>query len=367
MMKRLKQWLLAAVAWVNVVLVVLMLLTGYSDRIDPESHPFMAYAGLVFPFLVLANVLMLCFWTLVAWRRLWIPVGGLLLAYTPINIYAPVRVEAQQPEYDLKVLSWNVGGYGLKPGRGDSFDSIFSYIREQQADIVCIEEDNETGRDRETSYAQHFAHSSRVKISIEGSKWPNHVALHSRFPIVHSERIDAPTVTHVNGAAAFYVDTGADTILVVGCHLENIHLDSKDRQQYRDILRGDMQRDTAKAEGKVLLTKFSGAYQARAAQVKAVHRYIEEHRGRHRVIVCGDFNDTPLSFTRHTLCQGLTDCFVESGSGLGLSYNQKGFNFRIDHFLCSSDLLPQKCKVDSKIAQSDHYPVLCWLKMGLKP
>jgi endonuclease/exonuclease/phosphatase (EEP) superfamily protein YafD len=89
---------------------------------------------------------------------------------------------------------------------------------------------------------------------------------------------------------------------------------------------------------------------------------VEEH-SQYPVIVCGDFNDNPLSYSRHAMAQRLTDCFRETGRGIGLSYNQKAFSFRIDHIFCSQQLQPYNCKIDDEMDASDHYPILCWLKM----
>ena len=84
------------------------------------------------------------------------------------------------------------------------------------------------------------------------------------------------------------------------------------------------------------------------------------------MIVCGDFNDNPISYARRIISQGLTDCFVETGKGIGLSYNQKGFYVRIDHILCSEHFQPYNCQIDDEMDASDHYPILCWLKMQEK-
>lgn len=367
MIKQLKKFTIQLIAGANLAIVVLMLLVGFSDRIDPEQHPLLACAGMTFPIFLLANLLMLCFWTLFAWRKLWIPVAGFILAYVPINIYMPVRAMESPPDDALKLVSYNVCGYGSTITQGDHFDSIFSYLRHQQADIICLQEDNDTWRSADDRFAEHFAHNERVRICSDETKLSNHIGLHTRFPILRSERIDLTSSACFNGAAAFYLQVGTDTMLVVGCHLENIHLDKKDREQYKEILKGNIKGDTAKTESKYLLGKFSDAMKIRAAQAKAIRQYIGEHRGNGAVIVCGDFNDTPISFARHTISEGLTDCFAASGRGLGLSYNQKGFNFRIDYILCSEDLTPYYCLVDSKIEESDHYPVICWLKMGHKP
>ncbi len=45
------------------------------------------------------------------------------------------------------------------------------------------------------------------------------------------------------------------------------------------------------------------------------------------IIVCGDFNDTPISYTHRTIAQDLDDAFTQSGRGLGISYNQKQILF----------------------------------------
>ena len=124
-----------------------------------------------------------------------------------------------------------------------------------------------------------------------------------------------------------------------------------------------MRGDTARQESKRLLVTLSESATKRAPQIDAVCRYIDEHR-QYPILLCGDFNDNPISYSRHRIAERLTDCFVTTGKGLGLSYNQKGFPFRIDHIFCSDDLTPYQCHVDAKIDASDHYPIICSFKIG---
>jgi hypothetical protein len=81
----------------------------------------------------------------------------------------------------------------------------------------------------------------------------------------------------------------------------------------------------------------------------------------------GDFNDNPISYSRYRIAQVLQDCFTETGRGFGLSYNQKGFFVRIDHILVSDHFEPFNCQIDSKMDASDHYPIICTLKMDDNP
>ena len=191
----------------------------------------------------------------------------------------------------------------------------------------------------------------------------NSLGIHTRFPIVRRERIAYSSMA--NGSVAWWLQIDGDTVIVVNNHFESCHLSTDDRQQYRQILHGEISGDSARQESKQLLVKLAEANAKRCGQIDVVLRYVEEHR-QYPVIVCGDFNDSPISYSRHAMSKTLTDCFVETGKGIGLSYNQKAFSFRIDHFFCSEDFIPYNCEIDSKIDASDHYPLICWLKIRQK-
>ena len=82
------------------------------------------------------------------------------------------------------------------------------------------------------------------------------------------------------------------------------------------------------------------------------------------IILCGDFNDTPLSYAYRTVCGSLSDAYAEAGVGPGISYNRSIFRFRIDHLLHSSDMRAYCATVDNRVRLSDHYPLWCVLEMG---
>ena len=117
---------------------------------------------------------------------------------------------------------------------------------------------------------------------------------------------------------------------------------------------------------KILLRKMAKAAKKRAPQIEAISQFLDEYPGK-SAIVCGDFNDTPISYTHHTISKHLTDCFVASGNGLGFTYMRNGMHARIDYIFCSKDWQPYGCMVDKSVSISDHYPVVCWLKKRGKP
>ena len=70
---------------------------------------------------------------------------------------------------------------------------------------------------------------------------------------------------------------------------------------------------------------------------------------------------TPISYTHRVIAQNLNDAFTQSGRGLGVSYNQNKFYFRIDNILISKNLQSYNCTVDQSIKESDHYPIWCYI------
>ncbi len=349
------------IAGANMASVVVMLLVGFSDRLNPTDHPLLSTMGMTFPFFLLINLAFLFFWLLFKWRMIWIPVLGFLFAYVPINIYMPLNTSTDVPEDAIKLISYNVCCYGGNYKYEDGFKAVNQYFCDENPDIICVQEDIDSWRRYIfNEYKKNFPYNDTAVIA-NNSKSFNALGIHTKFPIIKRERIDY--VSRANGSVAWWLNVKGDTVIVVNNHFESCHLNEEDRKQYRHILKGEMSRDSARAESKLLLIKLAEANAKRAPQIRKVLSYVEEH-GQYPIIVCGDFNDNPISYSRHQMSEKLRDCYVETGRGIGLSYNQKAFALRIDHIFCSQNIQPYNCYIDSKMDASDHYPAICWLKIG---
>lgn len=350
-------------AGANIATIIVMCLVGYSDRLNPVDHPVLSCIGMTFPIFLLANLFFLFFWLIFKFRMIWIPVLGYLLAYTPISIYMPLNLTSSNPpDGAIKVISYNVSMYGGNYKYEQGFETVRDYLFDENPDIVCLQEDVDNWRRYcFQHYEKKFAYNDTVHFYH--GELENGVGIHTHFPIIRRERIPYPS--KYNGSVAWYLQVGKDTLLVINNHFESTHLSKEDRQMYREIIDGEMKGDTARKESKKLLVTLAESSTKRAPQIEAVCRYIEEHR-QYPTILCGDFNDNPISYSRHRISQVLKDCYVETGRGLGLSFYQKGFYFRIDHIFHSDNIVPYHCKVDSKIDASDHYPLICWFKIGVK-
>lgn len=344
----------------NIATIVVMLLVGYSDRINPTDYPLLSTVGMTFPFFLLMNMGFLLFWLIFKWTRAWVPVAGFLLAYVPISIYMPIHQSQEVPDDAIKLISYNVCSYGGNYRYENGFEMVRDYLRDQQADIVCVQEDADSWRRYVfQEYAKVFPSNDTLVLVINNLSF-NALGIHTRYPIIKRERIAYNSLA--NGSAAWWLQVGKDTLIVVNNHFESCHLSTEDRQVYRQLIKGETPRDSVRMESQMLLVKLAEANAKRAEQIRTVKQYVEEHAG-YPIVVCGDFNDNPISYSRHAMGENLTDCFVSTGRGIGLSYNQKAFSFRIDHVFCSKDIQPYNCQIDSEMDASDHNPVLCWLKI----
>lgn len=361
MIKQLKAITVNMIAGANVATVIIMLFVGYADYISPAKHPFVANFGLLLPVFLLANLLFLFFWLIFKRRMSLIPIIGYVLCYGPIRTYLPLNLPVDMPQNTLKVLSYNVQSFTGEPlySYEEATQDIVDYIRQSKADIVCLQEAIPA-----TNALQRLDSIYAYRdTTIIGYKGINAVGICSHYPIVKKEVITYHS--RGNGSVAYFLKINADTVIVINNHLESNHLSLNDRQDYKDMILGEAEKDSMRSTSRKLIYKLADAVAIRYKQADAVRQYILSHQ-QYPMIVCGDFNDNPISYTRKTIAQDLIDCYVTTGSGVGHSYNQKGFYVRIDNMMCSADFEPYNCTIDGNIDASDHYPIYCWFKMHTK-
>lgn len=353
MLKKIRNITLQMIAGANVVTVVLMLLIGYSDRLNPVDHPLIANVGLVFPAFLFANFCFLVFFLVFKKKFALVSVAGFIIGYQPIRTYCPFNIQRDVPEGSIKVLSYNVHGFVADNPPDSSSNPILDYIINSDADIVCLQEARLSDAILEAvkdvyAYSDSVIHPTRADCLV----------LFSKYPILSKDHIEYKSKGNLS--ATFKVNIDGDVVDIINNHFESTGLSLSDRAGFKDIMKGKSGKDTITAESKRLALKLGEAARKRAPQVEAVAQYVKDCDG--SVILCGDFNDSPISYAHHTLDKLLTDCYIASGNGPGISYHHNAFFVRIDNIMCSDDWRPYRCKVDRSNGYSDHYPIYCWLK-----
>ncbi|MDR0795822.1 MAG: endonuclease/exonuclease/phosphatase family protein [Tannerella sp.] len=299
------------------------------------------------------------------WTMFFIILCSFFVCWKPITHYIPVHLF--QPDITgknvLKVLSYNVMAFGYQNHTTNKPNPIIQYIADSDADIVCLQE---------YMVAKQANFLTREKVEQALNMYPYHyteplvrksnysigLAIFSKFPILNSRKINYDST--FNGSTVHEIDVKGKKMIVINNHLESFKLTMEDRSNYADFLK-NMNQESFDELKETVQHKLSTAFKIRAEQVEIVADEIRNLKGDY-LIVCGDFNDTPISYAYQTIKGSLVDAFATSGNGPGITYNHKYYWFRIDHILHSHNMKAHHAKVD-QIPVSDHFPIWGFLEM----
>lgn len=329
--------------------------------IPPTYTVIPAVLGLLFPIVFGMYALVAIYWIVVRrWRVvLYLTIIfsislPFVLNYFPIN--GVERTEPlQKDKKRLRVLSYNVNAFGFRRHSNSAPNPILRYIKTSEADIVCLQEALLVDNPKQgVTYKQLKDYLSELYPYIHKSyaqpTGGSMLILLSKYPIIDSERL--PLSSRANGGMMYRLQMPEGETHVFNLHLESFRLKKRDGENYLQLLK---ERNTLGLKEAVQL-KFAPTFEAHNKQANIIQTKIAQV-GTERTIVCGDFNDTPLSYTRYKIATKLNDAFIEVGNGAGFSYKHWLFIVRIDHILSGAAFVPISSIVDSSISTSDHYPI----------
>ncbi|MBN2174774.1 MAG: endonuclease/exonuclease/phosphatase family protein [Bacteroidales bacterium] len=351
-------------------LPVLMLLIGsyLAFYIDPVSSTLFALAGLAYPFILLLNILFLIFWIFTKIKYAILLLVFILLGWNHMGRVIQFKgSEIKEEQESFKILSYNVQNFVKENVSTTRYvtdqkirNDITNFIKNQEADIICIQEFLYDGKDYDrfgkifgkvfncpSYFMKNYYDAIRGKLES--------IATFSRFPMLENGSL-------VNDEKTFgiYSDLliGNDTIRLYNLHLASIHFKKEDYDFINDITENQSQQEFKKNTLNII-SKLRTAFVKRSRQVSILESHIAGCP--YPMIVCGDFNDTPLSYAYHKTSRGLKDSFVESGSGFGTTFNEETFPaIRID-YIFHSPVFTSGDFNRYKIPYSDHYPISCKL------
>ena len=251
----------------------------------------------------------------------------------------------------------------LMESKKESAHPLLEYIARTDADIVCLQEYmiSKTGKSLITQrdvdkILSKYPYRSITGLEYSGKYHTYGLACFSKYPITNTHEFRFKD--SYNGAALYTLDVNGDTYLVSNNHLESNKISSSDKKLYSHFL---IKRDypTAVEVSFNIKKRMGRGYTKRASQVQQISDYIQKQEY-DKLIVCGDFNDMPISYAYKIMKGNLTDAYASTGFGAGITYHEHLFLFRIDYILHSKNLKSHRTKVD-KVKFSDHYPVLTYL------
>ena len=350
----------------NIIVIVLLASSSLAWRVSPLKTNLFSYIGLGFGILLLLNIAYLLLWVIFSkWKLAFISLIALLVCYKPILTFFPLHLFPKEaPPNSIKILTYNVEGFRNEAHKNAFTHPVLEYIADTDADIVCLQEYmiSKTGQ---SLISQHdvnkilhkYPYRSVTGLESSGKYHIYGLACFSKFPIAKTHEIIFDK--SYNGAAVYTVNIGNLPYTVVNVHLESNHITAEDKKLYSDFIQNKENVNFDEVTTNIR-SRLGRAYRKRVHQVQKINNYLAQEKTE-GVIICGDFNDTPISYAYHQLKGNLNDAYTSTGFGPGITYHEDFFLFRIDYILHSKNMKAYRTKVD-RIPYSDHYPVYTYLE-----
>ena len=347
----------------NIAVAVLLIITMLASRISPEKFVLPAFTTLIFPLTIALNVFFVAFWLFAKKWHFLISLVILFLASEQISNIIPLhfgKTKTETSEKSLKIMSYNTMLFAhLQKHTTDEPNKIIKHILDSDADIVCIQ-DFAVSIKKKSDYLTYndifkifkkypYKH---IEFNQEGNWKRSGIATFSKYPIIQKEIFSNKADYGVSIFSDIVV--GSDTIRLFNNHLESNRLTEHDRHLPIELA-DNFNSDKLSGTTKQLSRKLFIAYKRRAKQAELIAAKIKESP--YKVLVCGDFNDVPGSYTYSTIKGDLSDAFSTSGFGLGLTLNLSIYRFRIDYLLYDARYFSSDELIVDKVKYSDHYPI----------
>ena len=336
---------------------VALLLVYCSVFVPPDDFWPPAFLGLLYPYLLVVNLLFLIFYSLRKSWKLLFSLTVVLLGYQHLfNYFQPVPPFSTAPK-GVRILSYNVhyfNGDNIKKPQQRS--RIIEYLQKEDADIICLQETplNKTGKLSPEGIRDALPGIRHYQLAHSNS-YAGPLTL-SKFPIVRLGEIRFEHSANMVLFSDILLKSG-DTVRVYNCHFQSYKITPEDYSLIDPDKTGTNEQQLR--EAKLISRKMIIAFSIRARQARTVAAQIRKCP--YPVIICGDFNDTPLSYTYHILGQQMKDAFTEAGFGFSNTYNGLLPSFRIDYILYSPHFKALSYRCD-RVDLSDHFPVTATLR-----
>jgi endonuclease/exonuclease/phosphatase family metal-dependent hydrolase len=347
--------------WLNWGLGIAILFSALASIVDPRKMWLFAFFGLAYPYLLLANLILIVYWLVRNKRYALLSLICILLGWNVLlntfGFHLPRSYSYARRLNIVRMMTYNVHDfkrYGSKIDTSTTHE-ILDIISKEHPDIIGIQEffsryhgkydmRDSLAKIMGTDYFYFEPVMYNNTESIGG-------AIFSKYPIIARGNIPFTEKNSENSCMYIDVQKGDRKFRVYNVHFQSIRFDPEDYKFFTHVAGNDKpELSSARRLGSKLRT----AFKKRSDQVFKVKQHAANCP--YPYIIIGDFNDTPASFAVNELSKGLKNAFRERGFGLGRTYNGDFPNFQIDYILATLqfDVLDYYI-IEKKL--SDHYPV----------
>ena len=309
--------------------IILFLAASFTTYVNPAHWWHVGFIGLLFPYLLLVLVVFTVFCVFVRIRFTIFGLIALAISYKNISAVIALRPSAEfavskNPEH-LRVMTWNVRRF--TPFYSDFFDpkdnnlsAIVEEVRRFDPDIICFQEfytSIKKSRNLDLFQEMGYEYYAFALLKTPGSTSNSGTIIFSKYPILQSYFFDLPQKLSTNAEDPVAADivVGRDTVSVGTFHMQSYGFLHHD---YEDMARIKNQADTGLKASRNIFRKMRYAFTLRGLQADIINEKMSASR--YPVILCGDLNDVPSSYSYVTIRGDRKDAFLEKGSGLGKTF-----------------------------------------------
>jgi endonuclease/exonuclease/phosphatase family metal-dependent hydrolase len=360
--------------------VLLFLFASLTSLMNPANWWFMGFFGLMFPYFFFVVLVLTVICLPVRPKLALVGIVAMLLSYSNIaNLFAirpPKDFAVSKSRGHLRVMTWNVRRFA--PYYADYFDpghnnlsAIVEEVESYDPDVICFQEfyTSRKSKNLELFQKMGYRYYAFALLKSPNSSANSGTIIFSKYPIHKSYIYDMPKKisTAAEDPVAADILLATDTIRVATFHMQSYGFLNRD---YQDLYRIKSQADTGLKASRNIFRKMRYAFTLRGMQADVIHEKMNSSP--YPVVICGDLNDVPSSYSYVTIRGDLNDAFLEKGSGLGKTFMSGRSKFlswlptlRIDYIFTGPDLeVVQFQQVTKQL--SDHRGLITDLELPKK-
>lgn len=340
----------------NVAAAGALVFSYLATHISPAKITLPSFFGLAYPYLLVINIIFVLFWAVKLRIELLLSLISIAIGYNHFSNYMQLSVPKVDKTDSFSVMSYNIRLFNYFEGTGNSETKIIEFLKLRQPDIICLQEFYLIGspeqREKSLKTALGGGYFSHLKVFSSGRSRFYGIITLSKYPIIKKGEIIHPG----SSSLSIFTDIlmGRDTVRIFNNHLQSIRLHRMERSLINELTITNYDQE-ALGEIKKISSSLNKAFKVRAGQAEVLKEHIKNSP--YPVIIAGDFNDTPVSYSYNKIRKGLNDAFVTSGYGAGFTYRGNYPPNRIDYILYDDSFRSVYFEI-VKIRYSDHYPVI---------
>ena len=332
------------------ICAVTLVLSYLSIFANPQHFSILSFFGLYYIPIAFINIALLIVALIRRSRSGWIPFLTLLPSLFFAEFYFQFgNKEELTTNKDITILTYNVGRFRSSSSNpNETLQEISSFVKEVSPDVIAFQEYRTSDTNSIKNSFPNYPYSQKRFFHFKkGNYFVGNVIL-SKYPIKAKGKIPFEQTTNL----ATYSDIEIEGELT---RIYNLHLESNSISLTSLIKKIKGTYEEFSNEVAHVHEKVKNSNTKRGEQVRDVIEHIENCP--YKSIICGDFNDTPMSYSFRKLYQGRKDTFKEAGSGFAATYTTFWPLLRIDYILTpeSYNILNHQTR---RVKFSDHYPVL---------